>query len=124
MPIIALVDNDCSILTSVSIALDGASALDGIKTSPPDLAILDIKMPAWTGLRRNIHATKQRAEDHCDSKQPRSPSSHLSIGTPDVVRGYDAGKYRHWVKIKKSRLIAESGTRSLRAVSNRSSFDQ
>src|ERR1039458_8331702 len=56
MPTIALVDDDRNILTSVSMALeaegyrimtytDGASALDGFKTSPPDLAILDIKMP-------------------------------------------------------------------------------
>src|SRR6266568_4638977 len=55
MPIIALVDDDRNILTSVSIALeaegyrvmtysDGASALDGFKTSPPDIAVLDIKM--------------------------------------------------------------------------------
>ena len=54
MPTIALVDDDRNILTSVAIALeaegyrittytDGASALDGFKTTPPDLAILDIK---------------------------------------------------------------------------------
>jgi two-component system, OmpR family, response regulator ChvI len=60
MPTIALVDDDRNILTSVSIALeaegyrimtytDGASALDGFKTSPPDLAILDIKMPRMDG---------------------------------------------------------------------------
>ena len=47
MPTIALVDDDRNILTSVSIALeaegyrittytDGASALDGFKTTPPD----------------------------------------------------------------------------------------
>ena len=61
MPTIALVDDDRNILTSVSMALeaegyrimtytDGASALDGFRTSPPDLAILDIKMPRMDGM--------------------------------------------------------------------------
>ena len=61
MPTIALVDDDRNILTSVSIALeaegyrimtytDGASALEGFKSSPPDLAILDIKMPHMDGM--------------------------------------------------------------------------
>jgi len=58
---IALVDDDEDILTSVSIALelkgykvvayrDGASALMAFKTSPPDLAILDMKMPRMDGM--------------------------------------------------------------------------
>jgi two-component system, OmpR family, response regulator ChvI len=61
VPTIALVDDDRNILTSVSIALknegyriitftDGVSALDGFKISPPDLAILDIKMPRMDGM--------------------------------------------------------------------------
>jgi two-component system response regulator ChvI len=61
MPTIALVDDDRNILTSVSIALeaegyrvmtysDGVSALDGFKTSPPDVAVLDIKMPRMDGM--------------------------------------------------------------------------
>src|SRR5207344_1552022 len=61
MPTIALVDDDRNILTSVSIALeaegyrimtytDGSSALDGFNSSPPDLAILDIKMPRMDGM--------------------------------------------------------------------------
>jgi two-component system, OmpR family, response regulator ChvI len=61
MPTIALVDDDRNILTSVSIALeaegyrittytDGASALEGFKSSPPDLALLDIKMPRMDGM--------------------------------------------------------------------------
>jgi two-component system, OmpR family, response regulator ChvI len=61
MPTIALVDDDRNILASVSIALeaegyrvmtysDGASALDGFKTSPPDVAVLDIKMPRMDGM--------------------------------------------------------------------------
>ena len=61
MPTIALVDDDRNILTSVSIALeaegyrtmtytDGASALEAFKSSSPDLAILDIKMPRMDGM--------------------------------------------------------------------------
>src|SRR5580658_10000495 len=61
MQTIALVDDDRNILTSVSIALetegyrvmtytDGVSALDGFRSSPPDLVVLDIKMPRMDGL--------------------------------------------------------------------------
>ena len=61
MPTIALVDDDRNILASVSIALeaegyriqtytDGASAFDGLRQSPVDLAILDIKMPRMDGM--------------------------------------------------------------------------
>jgi two-component system, OmpR family, response regulator ChvI len=61
MPTIALVDDDRNILTSVSIALesegykvqtytDGTTALDGLRQSPPDLAIFDIKMPRMDGM--------------------------------------------------------------------------
>jgi len=61
MPIIALVDDDKNILTSVSIALeaegfhvrtytDGAAALTALTTAPPDLAIFDIKMPRIDGM--------------------------------------------------------------------------
>ena len=58
---IAVVDDDRNILTSVSIALesegfevrtykDGAEALADISARPPDLAILDIKMPRMDGM--------------------------------------------------------------------------
>jgi two-component system response regulator ChvI len=61
MPMIAVVDDDQNILTSVSMTLeaegyrtvtyaDGHSALDGLQSDPPDLAILDIKMPRMDGL--------------------------------------------------------------------------
>ncbi len=59
--IIALVDDDRNILTSVSIMLesegfevrtftDGDSALRGLMSRPVDLAILDIKMPRMDGM--------------------------------------------------------------------------
>jgi two-component system response regulator ChvI len=61
MATIALVDDDRNILTSVSMALeaegyriqtytDGASALTGLQETPPDIAILDIKMPRMDGM--------------------------------------------------------------------------
>jgi len=57
---IALVDDDRNILTSISMALenegfkvqtyiDAETALVGISRNPPDLAILDIKMPRMDG---------------------------------------------------------------------------
>ena len=57
---IALVDDDRNILTSISMALehegfkvqtyiDAESALVGISRNPPDLAVIDIKMPKMDG---------------------------------------------------------------------------
>ena len=57
---IALVDDDRNILTSISMALenegfkvqtyiDAENALVGISRSPPDLAVIDIKMPGMNG---------------------------------------------------------------------------
>jgi two-component system response regulator ChvI len=58
---IALVDDDRNILTSVSILLeaegyqvttyrDGEEGLKGISNNPPDLVVLDIKMPRMDGM--------------------------------------------------------------------------
>ena len=57
---IALIDDDRNILTSISIALekegfnvqtylDGESALIGLSRTPPDLAVVDVKMPKMDG---------------------------------------------------------------------------
>ena len=59
--VIALVDDDRNILTSVSIALqaegfttrvytDGAAALKALADNPPDLSVFDIKMPQMDGM--------------------------------------------------------------------------
>ncbi len=61
MSTIALVDDDRNILTSVAIALeaegfevraftDGVAALTEFSRNPPDLAVLDIKMPRLDGM--------------------------------------------------------------------------
>jgi CheY-like chemotaxis protein len=82
MPTIALVDDDRNILTSVSIALeaedftittytDGFAALDGFILRPPDLAILDIKMPRMDGIEmlRRLRETS-RAYPHFLKRPP------------------------------------------------------
>jgi two-component system, OmpR family, response regulator ChvI len=72
MPTIALVDDDRNILTSLRMVLeaegyktqtynDGASALDGLTGEPPDLAILDIKMPRMDGMEL-LRRLRQRTE--------------------------------------------------------------
>ncbi|MEX2519783.1 MAG: response regulator transcription factor [Paracoccaceae bacterium] len=61
MAVIALVDDDRNILTSVQMALenegyevrtytDGVSALAAMTQTPPDMAVLDIKMPRMDGM--------------------------------------------------------------------------
>jgi len=40
---------------------DGASALDGFRTSPPDLAILDIKMPRMDGME-TLRRLRQKSD--------------------------------------------------------------
>ncbi|HEY0052866.1 MAG TPA: response regulator transcription factor [Caulobacteraceae bacterium] len=69
---ITLVDDDENIVASVSLALeslghkvrayhDGASGLAGLESDPPDLAILDVKMPRMDGMEvlRRLRQTSQ-----------------------------------------------------------------
>ena len=96
MPTIALVDDDRNILTSVSIALeaegyrimtytDGASALDGFKTSPPDLAILDIKMPRMDGME-TLRRLRQKSD---------MPVIFLTSKDEEIVRAQDGRRRFH-----------------------------
>ena len=81
---IALIDDDRNILTSISIALekegfnvqtylDGESALIGLTRTPPDLAVIDIKMPKMDGeellkkLRKKTWKTKKRSSPGSDT---------------------------------------------------------
>ena len=100
MPTIALVDDDRNILTSVSMALeaegyrimtytDGASALDGFKTSPPDLAILDIKMPRMDGmetLRRLRQKTDMPVIFLTSKDEEIDELFGLKMGADDFIR--------------------------------------
>lgn len=70
--IIALVDDDRNILTTVSIALqaegfvtrlysDGETALKALLENPPDLAVFDIKMPKMDGMELLRRVRKESA---------------------------------------------------------------
>jgi two-component system response regulator ChvI len=72
MPTIALVDDDRNIVTSLRMLLetegykiqaytDGASALEGLSADPPDMAILDIKLPRMDGMEL-LRRLRQRTE--------------------------------------------------------------
>jgi len=72
MAAITLIDDDENIVASVSLALeshghavkayyDGASGLEGVEASPPDLVILDVKMPRMDGMEvlRRLRQTSE-----------------------------------------------------------------
>ena len=73
---ITLVDDDENIVASVSLALeshghtvtayyDGAAGLAGLESVPPDLAILDVKMPRLDGMEAAAPAPDlQHPGDH------------------------------------------------------------
>ena len=100
MPTIALVDDDRNILTSVSIALeaegyrvqtytDGTSALDGLQSDPPELAIFDIKMPRMDGMEllRRLRQTSELPVIFLTSKDEEIDEViGFNIGADDFVR--------------------------------------
>ena len=86
---IALVDDDRNLLTSVQMALekegfkvqtyiDGENALVGLSRTPPDLAVIDIKMPRMDGeellrkLRNCLLYTSPSPRDLSTSRMPSS----------------------------------------------------
>jgi two-component system response regulator ChvI len=97
---IALVDDDKNILTSVSMLLeqegyhvrtfaDGAAALTALTTAPPDLAILDIKMPRMDGLEllRRLRQTGDLPVIFLTSKDEEIDElMGLNAGADDYIR--------------------------------------
>jgi two-component system response regulator ChvI len=100
MATIALVDDDRNILTSVSIVLesegykirtytDGASALDELRGNPPDLAILDIKMPRMDGMEllRRLRQDSEMPVIFLTSKDEEIDELFgLKMGADDFIR--------------------------------------
>jgi two-component system response regulator ChvI len=97
--VIALVDDDRNILTSVSIALqaegfvtrvysDPVQALKSIGENPPDLAVLDIKMPQMDGMEllRRIRETSALPVIFLTSKDDELDEAlGLAMGADDYI---------------------------------------
>jgi two-component system response regulator ChvI len=97
--VIALVDDDRNILTTVSIGLqaegyatrvyaDGATALKALLENPPDLAIFDIKMPRMDGfeLLQRLREKSQLTVIFLTSKDEELDEAHgLALGADDYI---------------------------------------
>ena len=97
--VIALVDDDRNILTTVSIALqaegfatrlysDGEAALKAIVENPPDMAIFDIKMPRMDGLEllRQLREKSDLPVIFLTSKDGEPDEAlGLSLGADDYI---------------------------------------
>jgi len=100
MATIALVDDDKNILASVTMLLeqegyhvrsysDGASALTALSANPPDLAVLDIKMPRMDGmelLRRLRQSTEIPVIFLTSKDEEIDELMGLNAGADDYVR--------------------------------------
>src|SRR5262249_35851919 len=100
MSTIALVADDQNILLSLSKALEAESfrvftyseaalALQGFKASPPDLAVLDVKMPRMDGLEllRRLREQSDLPVIFISSKSEEADELHgLRLGADDFIR--------------------------------------
>ena len=120
---IALVDDDKNILASVSMLLeqegyhvrtftDGASALSALSATPPDLAILDIKMPRMDGLE-----LLRRLRQNADLPVIFLTSKDEEI---DELMGLNAGADDYIRKPFSQRLLLERVRAVLRRAEGRS----
>ncbi len=97
--VIALVDDDKNILTTVSIALqaegyatrlysDGETALKALLENPPDLAVFDIKMPKMDGMEllRQLRVTSQLPVIFLTSKDDeQDEEAGFLLGADDYI---------------------------------------
>ncbi|MXP25891.1 response regulator [Altererythrobacter indicus] len=97
--VIALVDDDRNILTTLSIALraegfatrvysDGETALKALRDNPPDLAVFDIKMPRMDGMEllRRLRETHMLPVIFLTSKDDeQDEEAGLMMGADDYI---------------------------------------
>ena len=110
MAVITLVDDDENIVESVKLALeshghtvrafhDGASGLEALESDPPDLAILDVKMPRMDGMEvlRRLRQTSNLPVIMLTSKDEEI----------DEILGFNLGADDYMTKPFSQRLLIE-----------------
>ena len=121
---IALVDDDRNILTSISMALenegfkvqtyiDAESALAGISRSPPDIAVIDIKMPRMDGeelLKRLRKKTSIPILFLTSKDEEVDELLGLKLGADDFIK--KSGGFSIKVLIERIRVQLRKKTRS------------
>ena len=123
MAVITLVDDDENIVESVKLALeshghtvrayhDGAAGLEGLETEPPDMAILDVKMPRMDGMEvlRRIRQTSNMPIIMLTSKDEEI----------DEILGFNLGADDYMTKPFSQRLLLER----IKAVLRRAGIEQ
>ena len=123
MAVITLVDDDENIVESVKLALeshghtvrayhDGAAGLEALESQPPDLAILDVKMPRMDGMEvlRRIRQTSNLPIIMLTSKDEEI----------DEILGFNLGADDYMTKPFSQRLLLER----IKAILRRAGIDQ
>ena len=127
---IALVDDDRNILTGISIALeregfkvqtyiDGESALIGLTRNPPDLAVLDIKMPRMDGeeLLKKLRKKTSMPVIFLTSKDEEVDELlGLKLGADDFVK--KSGGFSTKVLIERIRVQLRKKNNNLEEIKN------
>ena len=122
MATIALVDDDENIVESVKLALeshghtvtayhDGAAGLEALENEPPDLAVLDVKMPRMDGMEvlRRIRQTSNLPIIMLTSKDEEI----------DEILGFNLGADDYMTKPFSQRLLLER----IKAILRRAGID-
>jgi len=123
MAVITLVDDDENIVESVKLALeshghtvrayhDGAAGLEALEDQPPDLAILDVKMPRMDGMEvlRRIRQTSNLPIIMLTSKDEEI----------DEILGFNLGADDYMTKPFSQRLLLER----IKAILRRAGIDK
>ncbi len=132
-PVIALVDDDRNILTTVSIALqaegfatrlysDGEAALAALLEDPPDMAVFDIKMPHMDGMEllRRLRERSALPVIFLTSKDDEADEeAGLEIGADDYI----AKPFSLRLLIARIRAILRRGDANLLAVTGENDAD-